>query len=232
MIQTRVTAPTDTRISPQSIVHLVVDDVRRLALSGEFKPGERLIEERLAERYGISRPPLREALRILQQEGLLQHIPRRGVFVTSLTPTDVRELYSLRWALERFALELALPIDDSARLTPLREAIQMMREAGRAADDHQLLEANQMFHVRLVALPRHSHLSRTHLGLLRQIQLYMALNLRARHQVTHDPEDSVRRHVRLLTAIEQGSLSEVQAEITAHGDRTFLEQSDETDITR
>src|SRR5579884_1322384 len=122
-------------ISLPTIGDVVVEQVRALILSGAFRPGERLIEERLTERYGISRPTLREALRVLQHEGLLRRIPRRGVVVTPLTADDVREIYSLRWALERFALQLALPIGDQARLDPMREAVVAMRSAVRHGDD-------------------------------------------------------------------------------------------------
>src|SRR5712691_11360611 len=99
-----------------SVVDIVVEELHTLILSGSLRPGERLVEERLTERFGISRPPLREALRVLQQEGLVQRLPRRGAIVTPLDADDVREIYSLRWALERLAIELALPVRDSAVL--------------------------------------------------------------------------------------------------------------------
>ena len=74
-------ASTSTRIDAPSLVHLAADAIRKMVLSGELAPGERLIEERLTEELGISRPPLREALRLLQQDGLIETRPRRGSVV-------------------------------------------------------------------------------------------------------------------------------------------------------
>ena len=92
-----------------SVVDIVAEELHALIFSGSLKPGERLVEERLTERFGVSWPPLREALRLLEQEGLVERRPRRGTIVTPLDANDVREIYSLRWALERLAIELALP---------------------------------------------------------------------------------------------------------------------------
>jgi DNA-binding GntR family transcriptional regulator len=217
-----VSAVVPTPISPPSIVDALVEELRKLILSGAVKPGERLIEERLTERFSVSRPPLREALRILQQDGLVQRFPRRGVVVTPLDANDVREIYSLRWTLERFALELALPLDDPAQLDPMRDALAAMGEAGD--DPDALLEANMRFHLELCALPGHTRLLHTYTSLMRQLRLCMAMNLRFRHELTGDPDDAVRRHRRLLELIEAGDLAAVSAEIEAHGDRTFMQR--------
>ena len=85
-------------LDPPSLVQLAADELRRMILSAELQPGERLIEERLTEHLGISRPPLREAMRILQQEGLIVVQPRRGATVTSLSDQDVFEILTLRSA--------------------------------------------------------------------------------------------------------------------------------------
>jgi DNA-binding GntR family transcriptional regulator len=213
-----------TAISAPSLVDLVARELRALVVSGEVQPGERLVEERLTERFGVSRPPLREALRILEQEGLVQRLPRRGAIVTPLAADDVREIYSLRWALERLALELALPLEDAARLEPLREAVEAMRSAG---DRQALLESNWRFHLALVSLPGHRRLLAAYESLLAQLRLCMAMNLRFREQVTGDPADSVRRHERLLELIAAGEPAAVLREIEAHGDRSFMERLDE-----
>jgi len=209
-------------IGARSVVDVVVEELHALILSGSLKPGERLVEERLTERFGISRPPLREALRLLEQEGLVERRPRRGTIVTPLDADDVREIYSLRWALERLAIELVLPLEDPAVLDPLRVAITEMRGAAAAGDREALLEANIGFHLALCALPRHQRLLRAYESLIQQLRLCMAMNLRFREQLYGDPEDSVRRHERLLGLIEAGDLAAVHREIEAHGDRAFM----------
>src|SRR5258708_30041852 len=71
--------PKDRRIQQPSLVRMAAETIREMVLGGELRPGDRLVEERLTEELGISRPPLREALRLLEQEGLLLSMPRRGV---------------------------------------------------------------------------------------------------------------------------------------------------------
>lgn len=210
-----------------SLVDVVADELRTLILSGSLKPGERLVEERLTERFRVSRPPLREALRLLEQEGLVERRPRRGTIVTPIDADDVREIYSLRWALERLAIELALPIEDPGALDPLRAAIAEMRGAAGAGDREALLEANLSFHLALCSLPGHHRLLRAYESLIRQLRLCMAMNLRLREQLFGDPEDSVRRHQRLLDLIEAGDVAAVHREIEAHGDRAFMARLDD-----
>src|SRR3954464_4542740 len=99
---------TEQRLRSPSLVQLAADAIRRMILAGELAEGERLIEERLTEQLGISRPPLREALRVLGQEGLIVARPRRGSTVATLTAQDVFEILTLRTALERLAIELGV----------------------------------------------------------------------------------------------------------------------------
>ena len=86
-----------------SLVELATRRLRGEILSGRLLPGERLVEEQLTRRFGISRAPLREALRLLGQQGLVEHLPRRGVRVAELSARDIDELFGLRDALERYA---------------------------------------------------------------------------------------------------------------------------------
>ena len=88
-----------------SLVELAVDRLRGDILSGRTDPGERLVEEQLTRRFGISRAPLREALRLLAQQGLVEHFPRRGARVATLSDDDVQELYEVRDVLERHAVQ-------------------------------------------------------------------------------------------------------------------------------
>src|SRR5438034_3733684 len=129
--------------------------LRKLILAGEYKPGERLIEQRLTERLGISRPPLREAMRVLQQEGLVVTFPRRGAVVTPLDAEDVHEIYTLRFALDRLAVELGVPVRDPALLVPLRVALEEMDQAAIAGDLERLLECNIAFHTAICGLACH-----------------------------------------------------------------------------
>ena len=95
-----------------------------------IKPGEKIIEEQLCADFGISRAPLREALRLLAQQGLVEHLPRRGSRVSDWSPEDIRQLFELRGVLERHAIESALPLPDPEHdLAPVRDALCQMRSA-------------------------------------------------------------------------------------------------------
>jgi DNA-binding GntR family transcriptional regulator len=215
------------QLSLPTMVEALVRQLRAVILAGEIKPGGRLIEERLTERFGVSRPPLREALRILQRDGLVQSLPRRGFIVVPITARDVREIYSMRMALERMAVELGVPVADIARLEPMRAAVERMRAAAQTADREELLAANSEFHVALVALADHSRLSQTYESLLMQMRLCMAFNLELRRRTESDPAESVRRHEALLGLIESGDQQAVLHELAHHGDRSVLDHLDE-----
>ncbi|MDA8289870.1 MAG: GntR family transcriptional regulator [Actinomycetota bacterium] len=213
-------------VAPPTVVDSVVTELRRMLLSGELRPGERLVEERLTEHLGVSRPPLREALRVLQRDGVVTYMPRRGVTVTPLVPQDVREIYSLRWSLERLAVDLSLPIDTEERLAPLQEALQEMRVAAEANDGAGVAHANWEFHLGLCSMPGHRRLVASYQRLMMQLQICMAMNLRLREQLYGDALESVVRHEALLEAIRSGEREQVHEELDHHGDLTFMEQLD------
>lgn len=210
-----------------SLVDLAVAELRRLVFAGFYEPGERLVEERLTEQLGISRPPLREALRVLTEQGLLEQLPRRGVRVTVLSARDMAEIYSLRAALERLAVCLFLPGPDPAGLDAIQKALDAMWEAAHRGDAAGVIEANCRFHVCLVDLAGHERLSRSYGSLMQQMQLYMSVNLRTEAGASGDLLEGCRRHERLLTSLRTGSPEVVTAELASHGNRTYLEGAPE-----
>ena len=204
-----------------SLVQLTVTRLSRDILSGEIAPGERLIEEQLTRRLGISRAPLREALRLLAQQGLVEHLPRRGARVATMSERDVQELYGLRDVLERYAMEIALPVQDGPALAGLRTALDGIRTAYQAGDRLEMADAHRRFHVAVVALAGHRQLLGVYESVLVKLQVYMAVNLR-REAEQANPEDGVRRHERLYQAVVGRDASAVLAELAAHGARSYL----------
>ena len=84
----------------------MVETLRNAVISGAIPPGQKLVEAQIAEQLGVSRGPLREAMRQLVEEGLLEHIPYRGTMVKTVTVQDLEEIYSFRILLETFAFKL------------------------------------------------------------------------------------------------------------------------------
>jgi DNA-binding GntR family transcriptional regulator len=208
------------RIEQVSLVDQAAVKIRELMLAGVIKPGAAVREEWLHDRLGISRPPIREAMQMLVQQGLLERLPRRGVRALALTDNDVWEIYSLRAVLDQYALRLGVPVKDDSLLDPLRAAIEDMRVSAAAADHPGYVEANRQFHLALIALAGNGRLSSTYQTLMNQMQLLMSVNLS--RESAEDREIGVHRHEDLLAAIESGDVSLALAALEAHGESRFL----------
>jgi len=125
------------------------DAIRGEILSGGFAPGARLKEEELVELCGVSRTPVREALRRLQQEGLVECAPNRGAFVREWSFSDMEEIFSLRAVLESYAARRAAQNLTTAQLAELRGLCGRMERAVRSGDadtERVFLDANSKFH--------------------------------------------------------------------------------------
>ena len=216
------TLHTDIDLGANSLVDLALAQLSREILGGSLVPGDRLVEEQLTKRYGISRGPLREALRLLGQQGLVEHLPRRGVRVATLSEQDFDELYGLREVLERYAVSVALPMGSTGDLKPLRRALQVMRDASTEGDALELADAHQAFHRSLVGLAQHRQLALAYEPVLLKLQLYMAANMRREAEQAHGWVDGIRRHEALLSAAGSDDPRVLVAALDAHGGRSFL----------
>jgi DNA-binding GntR family transcriptional regulator len=208
-------------LESSSLVELSVRRLRDEILSGTLIPGERLIEEQLTRRFGISRAPVREALRLLGQQGLVEHLPRRGVRVAQLSGRDVDELFTLRDVLERHAVLTALPLSDGRSLSLLGQALETMRRAASTGDLGTENAAHRRFHIELVALAGHRQLMLVYEPVILKLQLYMATNIR-REAEERTPDEGVRRHQRLFEAVATGDPETALRELAAHGGRTYI----------
>jgi len=130
---------------------LVLRKLRGAILSGRFAPGQRLRERDLVERMGVSRTPIREALRKLELEGLITTVPYKGPVVTRPTLDDARDLYEARAALEGQAVALFTQRHDARAVTRLHEAIARAARALSRRHLGSLLAANNAFHDVLAA---------------------------------------------------------------------------------
>lgn len=205
---------------PATLVDVAADRLRAAILSGSLGPGEKLVEEQLCADFGISRAPLREALRLLTQQGLVEHLPRRGSRVTVWSPTDILQLFALRNVLERHAIQIALPMaDPAAELEPVR---RMLAEMDCAADEMERDDAHRRFHAAVVGLAGNRQLDIALAPILLKLQLPMAMNLReeARH---HRATDGIDRHRAILTALESNDADTVIMALADHGHLQFLD---------
>ena len=123
--------------------------LRGQIVSGELKPGHRLVEEGLARELGISRTPVREALHRLEQEGVLTKRPRGGYEVRPLTPEEVADTLGVRSVLEGYAADLASRQAPPGALEKLEDNVNGFEQAVAAEDEPRILELNSQFHVLL-----------------------------------------------------------------------------------
>lgn len=219
-------------IKAPSLVILAAEAIRKKILAGELEPGERLLEERLTDELMISRPPLREALRLLQNEGLVHTLPRRGTFVSTLDDDDVYEILTLRSTLERMAFELGIPVKSPKLLEPAKLALAEMERCAQEEDRGALVQAGYAFHFALVKIANHRRLENTYASVQQQLLLCMSRNLLARERYFEDLDQHVARHRHLLELVESGDSEAALAELAAHGERSFASKENGADEER
>ena len=209
-------------ILQESLVSLAAEEIRKLIFSGELGPGDKLNEPPLAKRLGISRPPLREALRVLESERLLEQSPRRGYRVVGMNDADIDEIYSLRRALEMFALDLLLARHDPAVYATLDPIMAAMRAAAKRGDSAGVVQANVQFHTGIVEAAGHGRLADAYRTLMLQMQLCMAANVRSEARTKGDLTKGCERHATLLECLRTGDADKIRREFEEHGERDFL----------
>lgn len=125
---------------------VVFQTLRQAILKGELEPGERLMEIQLAERLGVSRTPVREAIRKLELEGLVVMVPRKGAEVASITEKNVRDVLEVRKALEELAVTLACQRMDESQFGQFDEHNRIFKEALKANDLMEIAKQDIDFH--------------------------------------------------------------------------------------
>jgi DNA-binding GntR family transcriptional regulator len=190
----------------------VYDALRQALVQGILKSGERVNEVEIARRMQISRAPVREAIRQLEQEGLLVNVPRRGAFVVTLSADDVEEVYTLRAELEALAVRRALPRLTAADFAALERLTDEMQAAASADDISRFLEADIQFHRTIIEAAGWRRLQRTWESLHPQtLTLYTVRTLTdwslPNHAVRHQP---------LLAALRGGDGDLAAAAIRDH----------------
>ncbi len=169
--------PTITLLQTSSLSSVVHGELERMILSGELVPGEKLTEVALAARLGVSRGPLREAFRMLEEAGLVRTEKNRGVFVRDLPVEEAIEIFALRAAMDELVgRRLATNIAPAA-LKEIRALVDQMEQAVKAKDAHAFHLLNLRFHDRLVELAGNGKLTAVYRKLIKELSLFRRLNL-------------------------------------------------------
>lgn len=142
---------------PPTAQEAVLAELRQLITAGRLRPGQQIVQDALAVRFGVSRVPLREALKILEGEGQVTYVAHRGYFVTELSLSDLIEVYRIREILEAEAVSIAVPQMTAEDIHRLEEAERDVRAASDIADVVAMTSANRRLHFAILgacALPR------------------------------------------------------------------------------
>ena len=178
----------------------VYDQLRVGILEGELEPGTELAEVALSEQLGVSRGPIREAISRLAAEGLVSVRPRRGAVVRSLSKEEFLELYQVREALERMAVQLAVPRLTDTELKELAALNEVMNASAAHDDIGGFFAANVAFHTRLLEASGNGTLQEVYRQLLGQLGRYRLRSLTLRGNL----QRSVSEHAAILRAAKRG----------------------------
>lgn len=188
------------KIEPRNMENEILYRMREAIVGGKIEPGAHLNETDIAKQMAVSRIPVREALRKLEQEGLIIRLPNKGCFVITFTEQDIKEVFSLRASLESMAFEWAIPKMTPQDIQKLKDLVEQQERAIQRKDYDELARLDMRFHEYICIRAKHSRLLKAWYE--QHAQCQMLLNLRFRHLASYTPETVPVDHNRILKAIE------------------------------
>ena len=216
-----------SRVEVTVLRDIVQDKVKEAIWNGKLKPGDRIVESQLARELGVSQAPVREALRELEQKGFVVAYPRRGTFVTKPSSQDIRELYSLRIALEQFAARLVVPKLSDDQVNELQQLVDDMRQVNGPDTVAELVRYDQLFHETFVSLSNHTLLAKTWANLQPVQWTFITIA----KSLEYDPELFARSHQVLVDVLRTRQLDAVERQFELHIMRSQKDVLAQIDLT-
>lgn len=205
---------------PESVTDIAVAELRARIVDGRLPMGAHVTEHALAAEIGVGRQSLREALRVLESERVVVHVPRAGSRVVRLTLQDAFEVATVRAQLEALAVRQGVPASADA-LARLEGAVEAMEAHAAAGDESSVAADGLAFHSALVGLAGNAHLDAAYATIALPIALFMRLN----RQAQADAESlaaRAARHRRVVDLVAAGDAGAVLAEIRAHRTTAYV----------
>ena len=169
--------PTIAMLQSSSLTSVVQQEIERAILAGEYAPGSKLIEATLADKLGVSRGPVREAFRMLEEGGLLRNEKNRGVFVRDIPIDEAVEIFDLRAAMDAMVGRQLASRITTAEVKEIKGLVDEMERAVKANDAYTYHLLNLRFHDRLVELAGNRKLTAIYRKLIKELSLFRRLNL-------------------------------------------------------
>jgi DNA-binding GntR family transcriptional regulator len=200
------------KVKRQPLANQTADLLRASIIQGSLTPGIRLIETDIAAGMGVSRGVLREALRMLEQEGLVESYPGRGTFVTCPTERDIQEIYSLRELLEGEATRLAAQNASPDDIAELERIYIEMLESARLEDLAQVVEKDLEFHQKIWEMADHIRL----MDMLNALKVQITVFLNVNTKLYKDLATGVADHKIILEGIRNKDSDNASRQMVAH----------------
>ncbi len=201
-----------TPIKTRSIVDELVRSIEEAVDKGELHPGQQLVEEQLTLRWQVSRSSLREAFRVLDSSGYVEHRARKGVFISDITPRSARELYEVRAVLEGLAARLAVERGNPDVLEQLKQLHEEMTSAAKNDNNVLYSELNQSFHRLIIEASGNELLQKQLVPLNKMAKRYRRLA----HMDTELLVDSGLSHLEVIHCMEAHDGVKAELQRRAH----------------
>jgi phosphonate utilization transcriptional regulator len=169
--------PTIALLQSSSLTTVVQHEIERAILQGEYAPGSKLIEATLAQKMGVSRGPVREAFRMLEEAGLVRNEKNRGVFVRDIPIDEAVEIFDLRAVMDELVGRKLAKDITPAQLKEVKGLVDAMEKAVKAEDAYNYHLLNLKFHDRLVEMAGNGKLTAIYRKLIKELSLFRRLNL-------------------------------------------------------
>ena len=169
--------PTIALLQSSSLANVVQQEIERAILQGEHAPGSKLIEATLAQKMGVSRGPVREAFRMLEEAGLVRNEKNRGVFVRDIPIDEAVEIFDLRATMDELVGRKLASDITPAQLKEVKALVDAMEKAVKADDAYNYHLLNLKFHDRLVEMAGNRKLTAIYRKLIKELSLFRRLNL-------------------------------------------------------
>ncbi|MDF2725315.1 MAG: GntR family transcriptional regulator [Paenibacillus sp.] len=185
-----------------SLRHKITDDIRKAIFQGKLNPGDRLREVEISKQMGVSRGPVREAIRMLEQEGLLISLPYKETTVAEISGEEVQDVLNpIRLIIETYAIRKALPNIGERELERLSGFVAEMRDGAMQMNLDKIVESDLAFHEYVIGLAGMPGLLNTWTAIYNRIHLHFIVQGKA----YEDLNDLWREHEKLVDAIRQGN---------------------------
>ena len=192
----------------------IADVVRERILKGEYEIGEKIKENQIATELRVSRTPIREAFKLLENEGLIDYIPNRGCFAKGFTQQDVDDIYAVREALEELAVRWAVGRISADEVTSLEEQCDLMEFYTKKKDSKKVFELNNSFHDVIYASARSRFLAQV----LRSYKEYIDKTRKSFFYEQSYLEGILSEHRAILDAIKEGDVDKAVEAMARHMD--------------